>query len=336
MFYEKLTRPLLFRTDPEWIHGVGMQALKFKTVAKLLGNNVGPQGHPFKLWGLTFRNRFGLAAGFDKNGEIIPATYHLGFGFTEIGTVTAQAQPGNPRPRVYRLPDYNGLINRLGFPNHGAKAIANRMEQLRKESETFYHFPIGINLGKTKVVGLEDAAEDYLASFKQLEPYGDFFVINVSSPNTPNLRLLQNPQQLRKILVPLMEENQNRNQKPILLKIAPDLEPADIDEILETIQDLSLQGIVATNTTIDRSEVNGENSAQAGGLSGAPVRDKSTDIIRHIHRITAGKLPIIGVGGVLTADDYQQKLDAGATLVQTYTGFVYRGPAVVRHLLSQE
>ncbi|MEM6885057.1 MAG: quinone-dependent dihydroorotate dehydrogenase [Verrucomicrobiota bacterium] len=335
MLYEKLVLPLLFRTDPEWIHGAGMSVLKIESLAKLIGNTVGPQGHPVKLWGLTFRNQLGLAAGFDKNAEIIPATYHLGFGFTEIGTVTAQAQPGNPKPRVYRLPEYRGLINRLGFPNGGAQDIAKRLKRL-KASHDFHQFPLGINLGKTKVVDLEYAAEDYLASFKLLEPHGDFFVVNVSSPNTPNLRLLQSPEQLKKILVPLMEENRQRESKPVLLKIAPDLEPSDIDEILQTIQDLSLQGIVATNTTIDRSGVDGPDSHEAGGLSGAPLRDKSTEIIRHIHRATGGKLPIIGVGGVLTKEDYQQKLDAGASLVQTYTGFVYRGPAVVRHLLMKE
>lgn len=335
MLYEKLIRPLLFRTDPEWIHGAGMMALKNESLAKIMGNSVGVQGHPVKLWGLTFRNPLGLAAGFDKNAEIIPATYHLGFGFTEIGTVTAQAQPGNPRPRVFRLPEHSGLINRLGFPNGGAEQIAKRLKQL-KASHSFHHFPLGVNLGKTKAIDLEHAAEDYLTSFKLLEPYGDFFVVNVSSPNTPNLRLLQSPEQLKKILVPLMQENRSRNNKPVLLKIAPDLGPADIDEILETIQDLSLQGIVATNTTIDRTGVDGAHSAEMGGLSGAPVRDKNTEIIRHIHRTTGGKLPIIGVGGVLTKDDYQEKIDAGASLVQTYTGFVYRGPCVVRHLLMKE
>ncbi len=335
MLYEKMVRPLLFRTDPEWIHGVGMKALKTEFLAKVLGNAVGPQGHPVKLWGLTFRNRLGLAAGFDKNAEIIPATYHLGFGFTEIGTVTAQAQLGNPRPRVFRLEAHSGLINRLGFPNEGAERIARRLKRL-KTSHTFHQFPLGINLGKTKVVELEDAAEDYLSSFKCLEPYGDFFVINVSSPNTPNLRQLQKPEHLKKILAPLMAENRQRKNKPVLLKIAPDLEPTDIEEILETVQDLALQGIVATNTTIDRTSVDGPSSGEAGGLSGAPVRDKSTEIIRHIHRATNGKLPIIGVGGVMTADDYQQKLDAGASLVQTYTGFVYRGPIIVRHLLMKE
>jgi dihydroorotate dehydrogenase len=335
MFYENFLRPLLFRTDPEWIHGAGIQSLKIESIAKILGNAVGPQGHPFKLWGLTFRNRLGLAAGFDKNAEVVPGMYHLGFGFTEIGTVTAQGQPGNPRPRIFRLPQDQGLINRLGFPNEGAERIALRLKKLR-ETHTFYHYPLGINLGKTKTVELEDAAEDYLSSFKLLEPWGDFFVINVSSPNTPNLRQLQDPQQLKQILVPLMEENRRRSGKPVLLKIAPDLATADIDLMLETIQDLSLQGIVATNTTIDRKGISGSSSGEIGGLSGSPVRQKSTEIIQHIHRTTGGKLPIIGVGGVMTADDYQEKLDAGASLVQTYTGFVYRGPMVVRHLLMKE
>ncbi|MEM6600011.1 MAG: quinone-dependent dihydroorotate dehydrogenase [Verrucomicrobiota bacterium] len=335
MLYEKLVRPLLFRTDPEWIHGAGMNLLKVELLAKLIGNTVGPQGHPIKLWGLTFRNQLGLAAGFDKNAEIIPATYHLGFGFTEIGTVTPRPQPGNDRPRVYRLPKYGGLINRLGFPNRGADEIAKRLKRL-KASHAFHQFPLGINLGKNKTVELEDAAEDYLTAFRLLEPYGDFFVVNVSSPNTPNLRKLQSPGQLKKILEPLILENRHRQNKPLLLKIAPDLAAPDLDKILQTIQDLSLHGIVATNTTIDRVGVDGPESNQSGGLSGTPMRDKSTEMIRHISRVTNGDLPIIGVGGVMRADDYQEKLDAGASLVQTYTGFVYRGPAVVRHLLMKE
>lgn len=332
MLYEKYIRPCLFRTDPEWIHGAGISAMKSEVISKTLGNMVGPQGHPVKLWGLTFRNPLGLAAGFDKNAEVIPAAYHLGFGFTEVGTVTAHAQPGNPRPRIFRIPEQQALVNRLGFPNQGAQVIAKRISAVRS-SRTFDRFPIGINLGKSKVTELDQAAEDYLYSFQLLEPFGDFFVINVSSPNTPSLRELQSPERLGPMLSPLLEENAGRNQKPVLLKIAPDLETEDIDAILEAIETHRLDGIVATNTTVDHSSI---DLNETGGLSGSPLTRRSTEVIRHIHRVTNGKLPIIGVGGVVTREDYEEKLQAGASLVQVYTGFVYQGPLVVRKLLMAE
>lgn len=332
MIYEKFLRPILFRTDPEWIHGVGLAALQQPGLARVLGNFVGPQGHPLRLFNLVFRNRLGLAAGFDKNAEVVPAMYHLGFGFVEVGTVTAHAQPGNPRPRVFRIPESRALVNRLGFPNEGAEAIARRLARLRSDC-VFHHYPIGVNIGKSKITPLDQAPDDYLQSFRLVEPHGDFFVVNVSSPNTPDLRKLQSPDHLRDILRPIIEHNRATSGKPLLVKIAPDLQWQEIDEILATIQDLQLDGIVATNTTIAR---HGVRCNEEGGLSGEPLRERSTEVIRYIVRTTGGRLPVIGVGGVLTRDDYQEKLDAGASLVQTYTGFVYKGPMVVKNLLMHE
>ncbi len=331
MFYEELIRPLLFRTDPEWIHAAGIRALKNPFLARTLGNMVGTQGHPVEVWNLRFRNVLGLAAGFDKNAEVVPAMYHLGFGFVEVGTVTAHSQPGNPKPRIFRLPEHQALINRLGFPNQGATAVAARLEKLRR-TQTFHGFPIGINLGKSKLTDLDQAAEDYLHSFRLLRPHGDFFVINVSSPNTPQLRDLQTPEHLQRILRPLLEANRPE-PKPILLKIAPDLTDKALEDILTTVHDLHLHGIIATNTTIDRT---GLPQTEQGGLSGAPLFQRSLAMIRHISRVTSGRLPIVGVGGIMERDSLLSMLDAGARLVQTYTGFVYRGPLVVRKLLSNE
>ncbi|MEM6823133.1 MAG: quinone-dependent dihydroorotate dehydrogenase [Verrucomicrobiota bacterium] len=331
MIYKNLIRPLLFKTNPEWIHSAGIHVLQVPLFTKVLQPYIGIPGDPVELWGLTFRNRLGMAAGFDKNAEIVPALYHLGFGFTEVGTITFHAQPGNEKPRIFRYPKHQALINRLGFPNEGATTIAKKLKQLRQSTQ-FPEFPIGINLGKSKKTGLEDAAEDYLSSFKELKELGDFFVVNVSSPNTPQLRELQAPSFLKGILSKLIQENKaSGSHKPLLLKIAPDLEVAQIDKILEIIEELELSGIIATNTTIDHSCL---TSPEQGGLSGSPLREKSNRIIRHISDTTQGKLPIVGVGGVFTADHVKEKLDAGATLVQSYTGFVYEGPFFVKQALA--
>jgi len=332
MIYQKYLRPVLFRTDPEWIHQMGIRMLHCTPVAKTLGNMVGAQGHPVRLWGLTFRNRLGLAAGFDKNAEAIEGMYHLGFGFTEVGTVTARPQPGNPKPRIFRIPEHSALINRLGFPNQGAREIAKRLESHR-QSKPFYHFPVGINIGKNKDVPLDQAGANYLECFEILESLGDFFVVNVSSPNTPGLRELQEPRHLDSILQPMVDANKCRSAKPILLKIAPDLTPAQLEELLSCIERLELDGIVATNTTTDHR---GMPVDERGGLSGAPLSQMSTGVIRTINKFTGGTLPIIGVGGVMSRDDYLEKLDAGASLVQSYTGFVYQGPLIVRKFLMQE
>lgn len=318
-FYSRVLRPLFFQFDPEAVHHFSMALMGQTPLARLLAlGRTAPQ-RPVEVFGLTFRNPLGLAAGFDKNAQALAAFYDLGFGFMEVGTVTRHAQPGNPRPRIFRCPAEQGLVNRMGFPNDGADAVAKRLAAWRPRPG----FPVGINLGKSKVTELDEAAADYRYSFERLYESGDFFVVNVSSPNTPGLRSLQAPDQLRPILQALQEFNCAARKKPLLLKIAPDLELADIAALLRLIEEEKLDGIVATNTTLDHSSI---RLRESGGLSGRPLARKSTDIIRFIHRETSGRLPIIGVGGIFTADDAREKLDAGATLVQAYTGFIYQGP----------
>jgi dihydroorotate dehydrogenase len=326
--YTGLIRPALFRTDPEAIHHLSLALLARTPLARLLALGRPVPSRPVRLWNLTFRNPLGLAAGFDKEAAALHAWEKLGFGFVEAGTITRHAQPGNPRPRIFRCPAEQGLINRMGFPNSGADAIAARLEQIPPGSLP-PDFPIGINLGKSKITDLDQAAADYLYSFKRLFDLGHFFVVNVSSPNTPGLRTLQDPTQLRPILRSLQQHNAGR--KPLLVKIAPDLDEPSVEAILQLIADESLAGIVATNTTLDHSAV---ALRETGGLSGLPVRQKSTAMIRFISRQTGGKLPIIGVGGVFTRDDFQEKLDAGASLVQVYTGFIYRGPWIAHEILA--
>ena len=330
MIYSHILRPLLFHTDPEWIHHLSLKLLSHTPAAQLLSPFATPKDRPVKLWNLTFRNPLGLAAGFDKEASAIDAMYHLGFGFTEIGTVTQLAQPGNPKPRVFRCPQQQALINRMGFPNSGADLIAGRLQQSRQKLH-LPDYPIGINIGKSKVTPLEEAADDYVYSLEKLHAFGDYFVVNVSSPNTPGLRDLQHVDSLAPILSALQKKNRSLGAKPLLLKIAPDLSENQIAALLTLIAEEKLDGIVATNTTIDHSSV---TLKQTGGLSGLPLRGKSTEIIRFIARETNGKLPIIGAGGVFTRDDFQEKLDAGASLVQVYTGFVYQGPFLARQLLG--
>ncbi|MEN9202337.1 MAG: quinone-dependent dihydroorotate dehydrogenase [Thermostichus sp. DG_1_6_bins_120] len=287
-----------------------------------------------QLWGLTFPNPIGLAAGFDKDGLGLAVWPSLGFGFVEVGTVTAQAQPGNPKPRLFQLPQDRAGLNRMGFNNQGAAALAERLRQLPQR-----RIPIGINLGKSKLTPLEEAASDYLASFRLLKELGDYFVVNVSSPNTPGLRSLQESERLEPILVALQQENQG--QKPLLVKIAPDLDWPQIDGILELAQTYRLAGIIATNTTLRRDNLKtrflpGSRipiTEEAGGISGAPLRARSTEVIRYIHQASQGKLPIIGVGGIFTVADALEKLEAGASLLQVYTGWVYEGPGMLPRLL---
>jgi dihydroorotate dehydrogenase len=278
---------------------------------------------------LHFRNPIGLAAGFDKDAKALLAWEHLGFGFAEIGTVTAEGQPGNPQPRVFRLAQDEALINRMGFPNLGAEAVSRRLDAYKADG-LWPKIPLGINLGKSKITSLENAPADYLKSFRLLRSFADFIVINVSSPNTPNLRLLQQKDGLLSILEPLVNENRSTGKDvPLLVKIAPDLSEPQIDDVLTVIAQLGLSGIVATNTTLDKSSV---ALKEEGGLSGKPVRKKSTEIIHYISQATKGQLPIIGVGGIFTAADAQEKFEAGAHLVQLYTGFVYEGPLVVKQI----
>jgi dihydroorotate dehydrogenase len=331
--YQHAVKPALFRLDPEHAHELGVHALallgRLRPVCAVMerAQRLDPALHrPVEAFGLRFPNAVGLAAGFDKNGHAWPAAAALGFGHVEIGTVTFHAQPGNPRPRAFRYPAEQAVINRMGFNNAGAAALAARLARRAGPRS----IPLGINLGKSKVTSLDEATGDYLGSFRLLADHADYVVVNVSSPNTPGLRELQDAAWLNPLLAALVEENKvravaGRPRRPLLLKIAPDLSFPQIDAALQVITDLKLDGIIATNTTLARpgalAAVN-----EAGGLSGAPVRRRSTEIINYIARATAGRLPIIGVGGIMHEAAAGEKLDAGATLVQLYTGLIYRGP----------
>jgi dihydroorotate dehydrogenase len=277
------------------------------------------------LFGLTFPNPLGVAAGFDKNAEAVQAWERLGFGYMELGTITPRGQPGNPSPRIFRLKKEQGLINRLGFPNQGLEVIGARLRQLR-ESGKWPKVPVGLNMGKNKETPLAEAGKDYAACFKALLELGDYFVVNVSSPNTPGLRELQQPAFLASILSPLRDLDPEA-KRPLLLKLAPDLTEAQLGPIIEAAHTYKLAGLVATNTTLDKT---GLSCQEEGGVSGKPLTQKSTELIRLIRSMT--QLPIIGVGGIFTAEDAQAKLDAGANLLQLYTGYVYEGPWVLKRI----
>ncbi len=333
--YQHALKPLLFRLDPEHAHELGVDAMallgRVPPLCALLERvqRLSPGLHrPVECFGLKFPNAVGLAAGFDKNGRAWPAAAALGFGHVEIGTVTLHAQPGNPRPRAFRYAAEQAVINRMGFNNDGAAALAARLAKLPGPGRR--SIPLGVNLGKSKVTPLDQAMEDYLGSFRLLADHADYVVVNVSSPNTPGLRELQDAAWLKPLLAALVNENKARvssgkPRRPVLLKIAPDLSYPQIDAALGVIAELRLDGIIATNTTLARPGFfAGVN--EAGGLSGAPVRQRSTEIINYISRATNGRLPIIGVGGIMDEAAAAEKLDAGATLVQLYTGLIYRGP----------
>jgi dihydroorotate dehydrogenase len=290
------------------------------------------------LWGITFSNPMGLAAGFDKDGVAAQAWSLMGFGYAELGTVTYHAQPGNPKPRLFRLPRDRAAINRMGFNNLGAAQLAERLSGYWQHQPSA--IPIGINLGKSKITPLDQAVEDYVQSFRLLKHLGDYFVVNVSSPNTPGLRSLQASANLGPILSALQAENTDR--KPLLVKIAPDLEWSDIADVLDLARAHHLAGIIATNTTIRREGLKTDRilqtgnrvTAETGGLSGAPLRDRATEVIQFLHDKSQGQMPIIGVGGIFTAHDAWQKINAGATLLQVYTGWIYGGPEMVRRVLE--
>lgn len=339
--YDHLAKPYYFRRDPEDAHEHAVKALsllgRVRPACALLerwSQLPASVFRPVECLGLRFPNAVGLAAGFDKHGTAWPAAAALGFGHVEIGTVTLHAQPGNARPRLFRYPAEEAVINRMGFNNHGAAALA---AQLAKQAPVGQRvIPLGVNLGKTKVTPLDQATDDYLGSFRLLADHADYVVVNVSSPNTPGLRELQDAAWLKPLLAALVAENRARVEagkarRPILLKIAPDLSFPQVDAALGVIAELGLDGIIATNTTLARpgffATVN-----ETGGLSGAPVRRRSTEIIGYIARATGGKLPIIGVGGIGNTADAAEKLDAGASLVQIYTGMIYRGPFFARDL----
>jgi dihydroorotate dehydrogenase len=281
------------------------------------------------VFGLTFPNPIGLAAGLDKNGVALPAWAALGFGFIEIGTVTAMAQPGNPKPRIFRLPEQKALINRLGFNNDGADAVAERFRRLRK-SGRWPAVPVGINIGKSRTTPLERATDDYLYSFRLLRDFADYITLNVSSPNTPGLRELQKPAALSRLLHAISSEP-GPDAKPIVVKISPDLSPIELEAIVAACEENRVAGIVATNTTLDHASIPSELDEE-GGLSGAPLREKSTALVRSI--AANSKIPVIASGGICDAESAREKFEAGAQLVQLYTGFVYRGPQLLREIVD--
>ncbi|HEX9675705.1 MAG TPA: quinone-dependent dihydroorotate dehydrogenase, partial [Anaerolineales bacterium] len=289
---------------------------------------------PVEAFGLRFANPLGLAAGYDKNGVAVHGLACLGFGHLELGTVTRAAQPGNPRPRLFRLPEDQGLINRLGFPNAGAAALQARLRRARPPGVV-----LGVNIGKGVDTPLERAGEDYVRLLEMFSDLADYLAVNVSSPNTAGLRRLQARQHLEGLLVALGEARAARVRRtgrrlPILVKLAPDLSEAELEEAVGAIVDGEMDGIIATNTTLVRDGLRSSNRRETGGLSGRPLRERSTQVIRSIHALTRGSLPIVGVGGVFEARDVWEKLDAGATLVQLYTGLVYRGPRIVHEILQ--
>ena len=281
------------------------------------------------MCGMQFPTPIGLAGGFDKAARALRAWPALGFGFVEVGTVTALSQPGNPRPRVFRLPEDEALINRLGFNSPGALAVAARLAAVRRSRP--YPIPLGVNIGKSAAVPTEDALADHLFSLELLHPYADFLVVNVSSPNTPGLRGLQRRNALTLLLDGLSRRNHSLGPKPLFVKIAPDLREAELEDVAGALEG-RVQGIVATNTTLRRNDLRSAARTEAGGLSGRPLSADATHVIRAIFRLTKGRVPIIGVGGVFTAEDAYTKIKAGATLVELYTGFVYGGPGTPRRI----
>jgi len=341
MIYKRLLFPFLSLFDPEWIHDVTIQTLALVSQAailrKALRSFYGYQHQALRqeLWGLTFSNPVGLAAGFYKNARAVSAWAALGFGFLEVGTVTALAQPGNPKPRLFRLPGDRALINRMGFNNDGAKIISERLRRFRQGHPN--SIPLGVNIGKSPTVDLAEAVDDYLLSFTALWPYADYFAINVSSPNTPGLRQLQEPARLSELLRHLRARNEEMarstgvSPKPLLVKIAPDLSWDGLEAILEVQERVPFEGIIATNTTLSRQGVHTPTSEE-GGLSGRPLKDMATAVVRYVYRHSRGCLPVIGVGGIFSAEDAYEKIKAGARLLQVYTGLVYEGPFLARRI----
>ncbi len=333
MLYERVVRPALFSLDAETVHERTLRLLAcFGPLLRRLRPLLGAVDHPRlgrTVWGLRFPNPVGLAAGFDKHGRCLDAWEGFGFGFVEVGTVTARPQPGNPRPRLFRLPADLALVNRLGFNSEGAEAVAVRLKAAGPRA-----IPVGVNIGKSAAAPLEGAAADYEASFDRLAPLADYVVINVSSPNTPGLRDLQAPDQLRALLGRLAARNRvlppgrTGRPRPLLVKLSPDLTPAELEAALAAATAAGIDGVVATNTTTSRAGLQ-TPFEEPGGLSGRPLAARARAVVATVHRLTGGRLPIIGVGGLFTADDVRAMLEAGATLVQLYTGFVYGGPLTV-------
>lgn len=340
MLYQLLRR-FLFLFNPEWVHYFSMNALRLLGRMGLVPKaNLTSASLQKNRWGLNFKNPVGLGAGFDKNARYLNELSMLGFGFVEIGTVTPLPQAGNDKPRLFRLPKDKALINRMGFNNDGVAVIAKRLHLWRQRSVAQQMgLIIGGNIGKNKVTPNEEAWLDYEKCFVALHPYVDYFVVNVSSPNTPGLRELQEKESLRKILTHLQQLNRQQiQQRPILLKIAPDLTNEQLDDVASLALEIELDGLVASNTTINRqglvTPAEQLASIGAGGLSGLPLRQRSTEVVSYLYQKTEGRLPIIASGGIFTGADAQEKLAAGATLVQVWTGFIYEGPSIVRRICT--
>ncbi len=331
--YKSVIRRILFWFDPEVIHH-----FTFSTIKILMRIPGVPQisrriftikktGLERELFGLKFKNPVGLAAGFDKNAVLFDELGNYGFGFVEVGTVTPKPQPGNPKKRIFRLREDEALVNRMGFNNDGADAV---VERLRKRKTDII---IGGNIGKNKLTPNENAIDDYMICFEKLFEVVDYFVVNVSSPNTPNLRALQDKEPLTELLRTLQTENEKKTSpKPILLKIAPDLTDSQLMDIIDIVNTTKIAGVIATNTTISREGLQSEHQKEAGGLSGKPVRERATEVIRFLAEKSGKSFPIIGVGGIHSADDAKEKLAAGADLIQLYTGFIYEGPGLVKRI----
>jgi dihydroorotate dehydrogenase len=332
---------MLFGFESEQVHNLTIRTLgavsRSGVFCDLLHDVLSAPRLPVKLWGLEFPNPLGLAAGMDKHAAAVPAWEALGFGFVELGGVTWHSQPGNPAPRMFRAVRDGALINRMGFNNPGADAMAQKLTEWRTRGDWPKH-PVGINLGKSKITPLERAAEDYANSFRTLRSLADFFVVNVSSPNTPNLRQLQDKAALDQILSALQQQQDPACPRPILVKVAPDLTFDALDDILDLVTLRNIAGIVATNTTTVRPDAADPELrriyGESGGLSGRPLAARSTEVIRHLFARTRGRMPIIGVGGIFTAQDAWDKITAGASLLQLYTALVYEGPAVVKEIVN--
>ena len=334
--YQHILRPLLFQLDAESAHHLALSSLRIANnpiVSRALIGICGVSDPRLNVTiaGLEFPNPIGLAAGLDKEGVALAGLAALGFGAIEIGTVTAEAQMGNPRPRIFRLPADKALINRMGFPSAGANQLTNRLEQILPLAN---HLPtkVGINIGKTKSADIDHAADDYLRSFQMLKSFGDYFAINISSPNTPELRKLQEPERLQKLLNTI--RGVGIKGRPLFVKIAPDLDDSQLNEVVDVIRHNGGDGIIATNTTFSRQGIRSEIN-ETGGLSGAPLKAKALHIVARLYQHTRGELPIIGVGGISSAQDVWQMMQAGASAVQIYTSFVYEGPLLVRRMLRE-
>src|SRR5215208_1151398 len=328
MVYRSLVRPILFRLPPETAHELALHSLSLiptRLIARPHFQN------PISRFGLSFPNPVGLAAGFDKNGIALKPLAALGFGFIEAGTVTYHPQPGNARPRLFRLSEDQALINRAGFNNEGAAAFAQRVEHHRPDCV------LGVSIGKSKITPLAEATDDYLKSFELVYKVADYIAVNVSSPNTPQLRELQQSEQLSSLLSALQARRRElQKEVPLLVKLSPDLDRRDLEMIVDVVERLKIDGIIATNTTVSRDSLRTDRTRVAacgeGGLSGKPLANRSTTVIAQLYEMTGGRIPLIGVGGIFNAEDAWEKISAGASLVQLYTGFIYEGPGIAREI----